>query len=79
MNLQLIIGIVGMLCILIAFVLDEFYKKYNQDTYFYNILNIVGAGLLLYYALSLSGWPFVILNAIWVIAALIKLVKLIKN
>ncbi|HLC91202.1 MAG TPA: hypothetical protein VJI15_05550 [Candidatus Nanoarchaeia archaeon] len=75
---NLLIGIVGMLCILVAFVLDEFNKRFNQETYFYNVLNIIGAGFLLYYGLTLKGWPFVILNAIWVIAALVKLVKLVK-
>ncbi|MFH1275587.1 MAG: hypothetical protein ABIH82_00585 [Candidatus Woesearchaeota archaeon] len=78
-QINLIIGILGMLCILIAFVLDEFVKKYNTNSYLYNILNIIGAGMLLYYGLTLRGWPFVILNAIWVVAAVIKLVELLKK
>jgi len=69
-------GLVGMLCILTAFILDEFVKKFNQNTIRYNLLNVVGSGLLLYYAFSLKGWPFVVLNAVWLAAALFKMVKI---
>lgn len=79
MDSNLILGSVGMLCILAAFLLDEFHKKLNQDTIPYNLLNIIGAGLLLIYALNLRGWPFVILNAIWVFAAVVKLVKIVNK
>lgn len=77
--IELIVGIVGMALILVAFVLDEFLKKFNQNTIVYNSFNIIGAGLLLLYALSLKGWPFVVLNAAWVTAAGIKLVKILKR
>lgn len=78
-DINLIIGIIGMLCILVAFVLEEFNKKFNQETYFYNITNIVGAGMLLYYGITIRGWPFVILNSIWAAAAAIKLGKVIQD
>ena len=76
MNLTFIIGIVGMVFILLAFILDEFVKKFNQDTVQYNLLNILGAGMLLYYAYIFVVWPFVILNLVWVIAAVVKLIKI---
>ena len=77
-EINTLVGILGMLFILTAFILDEFVKKFNQDTIQYNVSNIVGAGLLAYYAFSLSAWPFVVLNVVWVIAAVIKLVKIVK-
>ena len=77
--IDIIIGIIGMLFILVSFVLDEFWGKFNQNTKIYNIFNIVGAGMLIYYAFSLDGWPFVILNTVWVVAAAIKLVKILKK
>ena len=77
--LELIIGIIGMALILVAFVLDEFFKKFDQNTISYNLFNIIGAGLLVFYAFSLKGWPFVFLNSIWVIAAGIKLVKILRK
>ncbi len=76
MNLS--IGILGMLCIVVAFVLDEFYKKFNQNTAQYNVLNILGSALLLYYGYTLAAWPFVILNGIWLVAAGVKLVEIVK-
>jgi hypothetical protein len=74
--IDLIIGFIGMLTILTAFLLDEFMKSFNQDTVKYNLLNIIGASFLIYYSYTLSSWPFAILNSIWVIAATIKLVRI---
>jgi len=75
----LIIGIIGMFLILLAFILDEFYKKFNQDTIFYNLINLFGSGLLTYYAFILIAWPFVILNVVWFIVAGYKLVRILVN
>lgn len=76
--MSIVSGIVGVLCILIAFLLDEFYKKINAETVPYNLINILGAGLLMYYAYTLESWPFVALNAVWFLAALIKLVRITR-
>lgn len=76
---NLIIGIIGMFLILIAFILDEFVKKFNQNTVQYNAVNIFGSGMLLYYAFSIVSWPFVILNLVWMVAALVKLVRIMKK
>lgn len=72
-----IIGILGMVFVLTAFILDEFLKKFSQDTIFYNVLNILGSGMLIYYALSLSSWPFIVLNLVWMVVGLIKLVEIL--
>ena len=76
-SISFIAGIIGMSMILIAFVLDEFYRKYNQDTIVYNVLNITGSFLLLYYAVNLQSVPFIILNAVWLSAAVVKLVRIL--
>ena len=76
MAIDFIIGIIGMFCILLAFILDEFVKKFNQDTMSYNLLNVLGAGLLAYYAYVSAVWPFLILNLVWVIVAVVKLIKI---
>ena len=75
----LVIGIIGMLCILVAFIMEEFWKKFNPNTLKFNLLNIFGSGLLMIYALSLRGWPFLILNGVWLIAALVKLIELLER
>jgi hypothetical protein len=71
-----IIGIVGTLLILIGFIVDEFFDNWNQDTVRYNLLNLIGAALLLYYAYSLRVWPFVLLNAVWLVVAAVKLARI---
>lgn len=75
----LLIGIIGLLFILIAFVLDEFYKKFNQNTVKYNILNVIGSGLLGWYAYVSKVWPFLILNILWFVVALLKLLGILKK
>lgn len=78
-TIYFIFGITGMLCILIAFVLDEFFNKWSRDTLKYNIVNIIGSALLIYYAFTLGSWPFIILNSVWMVVAAIKLAKIIKK
>ncbi len=77
-ELNLLIGIFGMIGILIAFVMDEFYKEWNQKTVRYNLTNLIGAGLLIYYSYTLSSIPFIILNAVWLIVAGYKLIEISK-
>lgn len=77
--MELILGTLGMVCLLVAFILDEFNTRYNEDTVFNNVLGIVGAGLLVYYALIIKGWPFLVLNLVWLGVAGIKLVKILKE
>jgi len=75
-DVNLGIGIIGMFIILVAFIMDEFYKKSNQETLRYNLTNLIGAGLLIYYAYTLISWPFMILNVVWFIVAGYKLIKI---
>ena len=76
--MSLAAGIIGVICILVAFLLDEF-SKVNTKTVPYNLLNILGSGLLMYYAYTLQSWPFVALNGVWLIAAAIKLIRISKK
>ena len=72
-NLAVIIGVIGMIFLLTAFALNLF-KKVTQDSSIYNIFNIIGAGLLAYYAYALNSIPFLILEGIWILFALYKLI-----
>jgi len=74
-NIILIIGTTGMLFLLVAFVLNLL-KKIMQDSALYNILNIIGGGFLTYYAYSLNSIPFLILEAIWTLFAVYKLITI---
>lgn len=77
--IDLVLGLIGMMFILSAFILDEFYRQFRQDSVQYNVLNIIGSGFLLYYAYLLKGWPFFILNLLWLITALAKLIKILNK
>ncbi len=78
-TMNFFIGIFGMVFILVAFVLDEFFKAWQQNSIRYNILNLVGSLLLLYYAYAINSWPFIILNGLWFAAAGYKLVVLMRK
>ena len=76
---EIIIGIIGAVLVLGAFLFAEFVPSFNQRTIKYNVLNILGSGMLTWYAFLLSSWPFVILNFIWMVAAIIKVVGILKK
>lgn len=69
----LLIGLAGMSFILLGFILNELSKKINTNTREYNIINLIGAGLLVYYSIIIISWPFLILNSVWAITAIWKL------
>jgi len=73
---SLILGIIGMFLILLGFVLDEFVSSWRQNTFRYNLINLFGSSLLIIYAFSIKGIPFIILNSVWFVGALIKIFAL---
>jgi type II secretory pathway pseudopilin PulG len=79
MEYALVIGIVGMLCILAAFFLEEFTRHTRKESLEYNFLNLAGAALLAYYAWALRSWPFLILNVVWFLVALFTTAKLVSK
>ncbi len=79
MEINFIIGFIGMVFILLAFILDEFYKEWSQNTIKYNLINILGSGVLVYYAITLNSWPFILLNSVWFVGATVKLIKIARK
>jgi len=69
MDITLIVGILGMLCILTAFILGQL-NIWKNDSLSYDLVNLIGSGLLVYYGLLIKGYPFVLLNAVWAIYSL---------
>ena len=76
--IELIIGILGMLLILIAFILSEV-ELVARHIVLYNFLNVVGSILLAYYAYILNSLPFLILNITWIAFATYKLLTIIER
>ncbi|MFH2035761.1 MAG: hypothetical protein ABIJ45_05105 [Candidatus Zixiibacteriota bacterium] len=65
-------GIIGMLLLLAAFALNLMRNR-TEDSYIYINMNIIGAGMSAYYAILLDAIPFVILEAVWCLFAVYKL------
>jgi hypothetical protein len=66
MDITLAVGIFGMVCILAAFILGQM-NIWKNDSLSYDLTNLVGSGLLVYYGLMIGGYPFVLLNGVWAI------------
>lgn len=69
MDMVTIIGVVGAALILVGFVANEL-GKLTAKSFWYDLLNLVGSLILLWYGIQLSAWPFVILNTIWALVSL---------
>ncbi|MBS1947399.1 MAG: hypothetical protein JST47_06495 [Bacteroidetes bacterium] len=74
MSFSNITGSIGVMLLLVAFFLNLF-KFISHDSRAYIILNVAGAGLSCYASWLINYMPFVILEAIWCIAALAAFVK----
>ena len=75
---DLIIGSVGVAVLLIAFVLNL--TRYLHEHHpAYLLMNIIGSGLAAWYALAASNVPFVVLEAVWGGAAIIRLIFVWKK
>ena len=77
-DINLIIGIIGMLLLLLAFALNLL-KRVTEQSFSYILLNIIGAGTSTYYAYTLNAVPFIILEAVWALFAVYKLAIVIKR
>lgn len=68
------IGVFGAFLLLVAFIENE-YKKFKTNSLAYDLLNLIGAGLLTIYAYLLGSVPFLILEGIWALVALKDVVR----
>lgn len=68
MDTTLIIGLTGMTLVLLAFLLNVS-KVLNAQDRRYLFLNIIGSIILIWYAILLGSVPFIVLNAVWISAA----------
>ncbi|MBI3032061.1 hypothetical protein HYY69_01190 [Candidatus Woesearchaeota archaeon] len=65
----LFVGLSGMSLILLAFIMNQFHKWHDDDL-IYDIVNVLGSGLLFMYAYLLNSMPFMVLNAVWFLISL---------
>jgi hypothetical protein len=69
-----IIGSTGVALILIAFLLNLI-GRMAADSRVYLVLNLIGATLTCISSIMIEFWPFVVLEAVWALAALGGLVR----
>lgn len=77
MNMQLLIDIlgwIGAVCLLLAYFLVS-RKKLAGDSLNYQLLNLVGGGLLTINSLYYGAFPSVAVNVVWIGIALFTLSK----
>ncbi len=64
-----LMGIAGMILVLIGFFMVQSHR-WSLDSIRYDIINLIGSVLLVFYSIAGKVWPFVILNGIWAIYSL---------
>ncbi len=74
MNFSTIIGSLGVALLLLAFFLNLF-KFVKEDNSAYILLNILGAALSGYASFLINYLPFILLEAVWCLVAILALAK----
>ena len=73
-----ILGSIGVTILLIAFLMNLL-QKWKQDTLPYILFNVVGAGLSCASSVAINFFPFVILEATWMLVSIFALIKYFKQ
>lgn len=73
-----ITGAIGIILILLAYFLLQ-KEKLSDDDHSYNLLNLIGAICTAIYSTYYKAWFSVILNVVWMIIALLDLIKNLKK
>lgn len=73
-----ILGVVGGAFYLIAFI-EVSTGEWNGRSYRYEIFNLIGGILLLYYSIAKHAYTNIVLNIIWIVVALYVLRAIVKR
>lgn len=73
-----IIGIVGGLFIFLAFI-QVASGKWNGNSFWYEIFNLIGGILLVYYTVEKRAYTNIVLNLLWVVVALYGIMHVIER
>lgn len=69
-----IIGTSGALLILIGFIFNQLHK-WKPGELKYDGVNMIGSGLLIWYAYLLHSNPFIVLNSVWLVVSLREVIR----
>lgn len=64
LDLPLLAGIIGMCFVFVGFFMIQTHR-WTPDNTAYDVINVIGSGMLMYYAFVGGAWPFFILNAVF--------------
>jgi hypothetical protein len=73
-----LIGSVGVGLLLLAFALNVMGRLSEQGV-LYLLMNLIGAGLSAWYALASGSLPFLVLEGVWGLVALLRLLLKMKT
>lgn len=69
-----ILASVGVIVLLVAFLLN-LYKKLPAQSKTYSAMNFIGAGICAYSSWMIRFYPFIVLESVWALFALVSLFK----
>jgi len=73
-----IIASIGVIILLIAFLLN-LYKKLPAGSKLYSLLNFAGAAICAFSSYMIRFYPFIMLESIWSLVALVSLIKVSRG
>ncbi len=77
-DITIVIGVIGFVFLFAGFILNAT-KKLSQNSFAYLFLNVIGAGLLAYYAYTIKSIPFIILEGTWAVFSAYQLIRVQKE
>jgi hypothetical protein len=72
MKVSDILASIGVIILLIAFGLN-LYKKLPAESKIYGLLNFIGAGICCFASYLIGFYPFIVLEGVWALVALLSL------
>ena len=78
MEITIVLGVAGFALLLLAYVMALF-GRLKQDSWTFDILNIVGAILLAYYTYKENAIIFSVLLLAWAFVAVLNMIKLVMK
>ena len=72
-----VVEIVGALTVLVAFAATQA-GRLRQRTVTYQLLNLIGSGVLATIAMVQSSWGFLLLEGSWAVISLLGLINLVR-
>jgi len=78
MKVSDIIASIGVIILLVAFLLN-LYKKLSAGSRLYSLLNFAGAAICAFSSYMIRFYPFIVLESIWSLVALVSLIKVSRG